>query len=251
MTVLRIDINRIRAEYWYVKVVLYPIIYGLLALVGYSTVARLVVNGYYVFPPRGLPLPIDPYIPFISVFVIPYVFIFYPVLIFTLAYYFFVKIERADQLMVSILIIYAVAFINYLVFPVTMEPFRPKPEDLPSDFLSQVMARYYESDLPVNCFPSLHAANSTIVAYYLSKDHKKYKWIFWTYAFLVIISTLFVRQHYIVDEVYGFLLAYFAGEVATKKISTTPPIDKFKTVRVVLAIILATIISVGMIIVYI
>ncbi len=248
---MRIDLTKIRYEYWHVKAISYSIIYALLAVIGYSLVAKLVVSGHSVLPPRGLPLPIDPHIPFISAFAIPYVFIFYLLVVFTLGYYFFVRTEKADQLIASILIIYAVAFLTYLIMPVTMEPFRPKPEELPSDFLSQVMANYYRSDLPVNCFPSLHAANSTIVAYYLSKDHKRYKWVFWGLAFLVILSTLFVRQHYIVDEIYGFLLAYFAGEIATRKISMTPPIEKMKTLRIAIALVLSAIISIGMIITYI
>ncbi len=82
-------------------------------------------------------------------------------------------------------------------------------------FLSKVMYNYYQDDLPVNCFPSLHAANSTLSAYFLSKDSGK-SVIFWLIAIGIILSTLFARQHVIADEISGFLVAIFAAKASEK-----------------------------------
>jgi len=60
----------------------------------------------------------------------------------------------------------------------------------------------------------------------------------------VILSTLFARQHVIVDEIYGFLLAYGAGWIAEKKIKVGERIEKYLPARVVFTVVLATIVVV-------
>jgi len=106
------------------------------------------------------------------------------------------------------------------------------------------MANYYRSDPPLNCFPSLHAENSTITAYYLSREFPKYKLVFWGIAFLVILSTLFVRQHVIADEIGGFLVAYFAGWVSEKYVKEENIEDKYKLFRLAFMLVLATLVTV-------
>lgn len=229
---------------WLLKSILYLIIYALLAIPGYEIVSKI-----HIQEPITLFSPVDYQIPFISAFAIIYVFIFYPFIIYTIGYFAFIKPEKADRFFVSLFLVYVVSFIIYIIIPVKM--IRPNPSTLPKDFLSQVMANYYLSDPPLNCFPSLHAANSTLAAYYLSKEKEKYWWIFWVIAGSVIISTLFVRQHVIADEIAGFILAYGASLVGEKYI----PVKKLEIghykVRYIITLILAALISFGMVYSYI
>ena len=76
------------------------------------------------------------------------------------------------------------------------------------------------TDLSFNCLPSLHAAVSFIVfyawyRYYKVKPDIKTKIIAMTsflIAFGVVLSTLFVKQHYIIDEIVGVALALIVGK---------------------------------------
>lgn len=228
--------ERLKEFGWLVKSSLFVVAYAVIALIVYDIVAEI-----HIQPPRTLFTPIDHAIPFISAFAVPYVFIFYPFTIFTLGYFAFVKPQKLDQYFTAILIVYAISYITYIIFPVMM--IRPSPQELPTDFLSKVMIKYYSLDPPLNCFPSLHAANSTLVAYFLSREKPKFKWGFWGTAFLIILSTLFVRQHVIADEISGFLVAYFASWFSEKNIKEEPIPDIFLRERKIFTIILASIVS--------
>ena len=230
---------------WLIKSVVYLVLYFIITQPMY-----LVVSEIHIRPPTTLFTPIDYMIPFVSFFAIFYVFLFYPVVLFTMGYFAFINPERFDKVFLSILIVYIVAYTNYIIFPVMM--IRPDPASLPPDFLSQVMAYYYVKDPPLNCFPSLHAATSTYVAYWLSREKPKYKVAFWLFAFLVMLSTLFVRQHVIVDEIYGFLLAYIACWFADYKAENLPILSyvkektipkDFMNIRLAVMVFLASLIS--------
>ena len=229
---------------WLFKSIIYIIIYALLAVPGYELVSKI-----HLQEPITLFSPIDYQIPFISAFAIIYVFIFYPFIIYTIGYFAFIKPEKADRFFASLFLVYTISFITYIIMPVKM--IRPDPASLPSDFLSQVMANYYLSDPPLNCFPSLHAANSTLAAYYLSREKSKYKWLFWSIAGGVILSTLFVRQHVIADEIAGFLVAYFASFISEKYIPEKEMSIGYLKVRHIVTIILVILISFGMVYSYI
>lgn len=239
------DIQKYLREYfWLLKAFGYIVVYAIIAIVLYSYVAA-----HSIRPPTTLFTPIDHSIPFISAFAIFYVFIFYPFLIYSLAYFWMIRTEKSDQLFVALLIMYLICYVIYIVFPVMM--IRPSPQELPNDFLSRVMAKYYEKDPPLNCFPSLHAALSSIIAYFWSKERPQYKCAFWAIAVLVMISTLFVRQHVIVDEIAGFMVAILSGYIAEKKIRPAEPIQKHYTLRMILGVGIATLIVIISIAVYI
>ncbi len=228
---------KIMSKYWYVRNTLYIVIYAFIALFLYDFVAHHPIRN-----PTTLFSPLDYHIPFVSLFALFYVFVFYPFFIFTFGYFMYVKPERSNQFFISLLIIYAVSYAIYVVFPVMM--IRPDPSELPKDFLGQVMARYYEVDPPLNCFPSLHAALSTITAYYLSKEKPRFEPAFWGIAFMVMLSTLFVRQHVIVDEIAGFLLAIGAGIVSQKYVPPEQIPPHNMNLRIWFTVILATIITI-------
>jgi len=231
---------------WFLKSVFYIIIFALCALVIYDAVAEMGLR-----PPAVLMTPLDESIPFISGFAVLYVFTFYPFLLLTIAYYAFIKPEKADKFFVALFVVYGISFLTYLIYPVMMV--RPSPDSLPPDFLSQVMANYYRSDPPLNCFPSLHAALSVLSAFFLAKETKR---IFirlgvWGIAFGIMLSTLFVRQHVIADEIAGFILAYAVGYLSYRYVPLAKVDVGYLKGRIVFAVVLALGVSAFMIIQYI
>lgn len=236
--------EKIKGYWWFIRNSIFVIIYALLAIPGYEIVAKIHLN-----EPVHLFTPIDYMIPPIMGWALIYVFIFYPFVLYTIAYFTYIKPERSLRFFSSLFLIYAISFITYIIFPVEM--IRPNLNPNAPDFFTRVMAKYYASDPPVNCFPSLHAANSSIAAYHLSNEEPKGKYVFWSIAFLVMVSTLFVRQHVIVDEIAGFAVAIFAGVLSDKFIKLEEIGSKYMVFRVALAVTLATLVALFMLISYV
>ncbi|MCD6323525.1 MAG: inositol phosphorylceramide synthase [Desulfurococcales archaeon] len=227
---------------WIIKALLFFIAYYVVAVAGYEFMAAHALN-----PPANLSTPVDEAIPFISWFAVPYVFLFYPFILGAVGYFSLVRPEKANRFFAALFGMYAVSYLTYFVFPVAMS--RPDPSTLPGDFLSQVMANFYRSDPPLNCFPSLHAASSTLAAYFLSKEvrSKALKAFVWGVAASVILSTLFVRQHVIADEVAGFAVAYAVSYLAERKIGLGEAVGSYFRLRVAVTAVLVGVFSAFMI----
>jgi len=229
---------------WFIKNSLLIVAYAVVALPLYHLVAEI-----HIREPTTLFTPIDYMIPFVSFFAIFYVFIYYPFFLFSIGLFSYIRKEKADKFFTALFSIYIVSYITYIIFPVMM--IRPAPEELPKDFLSQVMAKYYEQDPPLNCFPSLHAATSTLSAYFYYQENKKIGIVAWVITFLIILSTLFVRQHVIADEIAGFLVAFIFGHLSNKFIREGEREEKIPLWRITFTIVLWLIITMYLISQYI
>lgn len=83
------------------------------------------------------------------------------------------------------------------------------------------MYAHFASDPSFDCFPSLHAA-VVVICFYAWYRYARLRPTRLTrgiaigmlvVAIGVIISTLFVKQHYIADEVAGIILAWGIGKL--------------------------------------
>ena len=161
----------------------------------------------------------DDLIPFIPEMAIFYVYLFFPMVFLTLIYFTFIDEEKVYALGWSIVIINLLATIIYLIFPVSTYWWRQEllANRIEGNFFANTMYFIYENETSFNCVPSMHAGMSTICfftwyQYYKIKPAIKTK-IIAIISFItacgVVVSTLFVKQHYIIDEVVGVFLAYF------------------------------------------
>lgn len=116
-----------------------------------------------------------------------------------------------------------VATATFLAFPVAMT-LRVMDLD-PGNFPSWGLRFYYWADASAGCFPSLHVAMVTLAGLWCLRVDRAVGLgaLFW--AFLVGLSTLFVRQHYVADVVSGFALGTlsFLALNATLRLPDTPP----------------------------
>ena len=176
---------------------------------------------------------LDNAIPFVPEMVIFYVYLFYPLVILTMLYFAFVEYKKGYALGWSLVIINAIAVLMYIVFPVSTYWWRQDllAHPIVGNFWANQVYNVYAGDTSFNCFPSLHAAVSTICfctwfrysKIKASNVTKGVTFAAFTIAAGVILSTLFIKQHYIADEVAGILLAWIIGTLLFNNLETSKP----------------------------
>ena len=153
---------------------------------------------------------LDDKIPFWGWFVYIYN-MFYPFCI--LAFYFLYKKDEKVYYkgIISGVIGYIICDIIFLFLPTIM--YRPPiPNYDPfTNFVLKIT--YYYDEPPLNCFPSIHClfCFQVIFSYIKSKCTLKRKFWIILGASLIIISTLFVKQHFIYDVIAAFLVCMIAN----------------------------------------
>lgn len=179
-------------EFRHLKLLLYWPIFGILFLFaerGYTPDSYITVY-----------CALDDKIPFNELFLIPYLFWFVFLAgshIYTLLY----DVETFKKLMNFIIITYSVALIIYFLFP-TCQELRPVVFER-DNLLTRFMAGFYQFDTNTNVCPSLHVVGSlaAMFACWESKGLQKPVWkiTFGITAFLICISTVFLKQHSVLD----------------------------------------------------
>ena len=158
----------------------------------------------YYFP---MQCALDNRIPFSEYFFIPYIFWFAYVFI-MLAYTFFFDADAFSRLMKFIMICNTAAIVIYLIFPTCQEL---RPAVFPRDnVLTTLVRAFYEFDTNTNVFPSVHVLN-TVAVMATSWHMKKLRTVGWQLAInitgvLIILSTLFMRQHSVLDVIGALVL---------------------------------------------
>lgn len=98
-----------------------------------------------------------------------------------------------------------VANVIFVILPVKM--IRPIGElDPGASFLEWLTALNYAIDPPVNCFPSLHVANSFFVACCALRLDRSVGRIVMAAAMAIAVATVFVKHHYVADALGGAVL---------------------------------------------
>ena len=143
---------------------------------------------------------IDSAIPRIPVFAVPYL-LFLP-WFWSVMLYVWYHNRSFRQLAYASIIINLVAVIVY----VTFQTYVPRDVVVSDDFFSGILRFIYEHDQAYNGFPSLHSALSAMVATYFVCIKSRWSWVFILIAVLIVMSTLFVKQHFIADAVSGVTL---------------------------------------------
>ena len=142
---------------------------------------------------------LDDVIPFNELFLIPYV-LWYALVFFSLAYYFFFDIPRFKQMQIFIMITQLIAMTCYVLFPSRQDL---RPEVFARDnILTRLMAFIYSFDTSSGVCPSLHVAYSIGIASVFAKDDycsRPFKIFITVFVVLVCAATTFVKQHSAVD----------------------------------------------------
>ena len=159
--------------------------------------------------------PLDQYIPFLPVFIIPYLFWFVYIALPGM-YFLFCEREEFCRLMYFGMIGMTVFLLISYVYP---NGLAIRPEHLAGDSVFIKLTRYvYSVDTSTNVLPSIHVFNS-IGIYLAVKDSdnlrkkKGIRYASLTITVLIILSTMFVKQHSVVDVIAGLLLSCVASDL--------------------------------------
>lgn len=187
---------------FYYPVVLQTILYFLV---------KLLSNNYHLITSN-----IDNKIPFISQFVYFYI-----------AWYLFLvlvpiilnKYDEEKRIIYNKLLTIGaiICFIIYIIYPTYILRANVEVNSLSSLIVSII---YYVDTPGLNCFPSLHVFICIIWIYlFRNFSNKKVKYFMILFSILVILSTLFIKQHVIYDGIGSlvvFLICLLITRIAAK-----------------------------------
>ena len=148
---------------------------------------------------------IDREIPFIKEFAVPYL-LWYPYIYGLLIYYCFVDRKHYFVGLGSLISGKLLCFLVYCLWQTTV----PRPEVVGNDIFAHLMRLVYSHDQPVNCLPSIHVLTTFIMMIVAHKRKEEHKWEYASvtaFGTLIILSTLFTKQHAVLDVLAGILLS--------------------------------------------
>lgn len=105
------------------------------------------------------------------------------------------------------LAVWLTSYVFFIVYPTSA----PRPPVIVGDgFAIWGLQQLYDADPPFNCLPSIHVAHSFVSALACYGVHRRVGLFTGVCATLVALSTLFTKQHYVLDLVGGILVAALA-----------------------------------------
>lgn len=143
---------------------------------------------------------IDKRVPFLPIFVIPYLglFPFVGFAFFSLYFTHYAIFFYASMTVCALL----AAFFWYF-FPTGIR----RPRHIRDAGLRHAIREIYHYDRGTNAFPSSHVYLSLISGYFLALAFVSFAPVIWLIALLIAVSTVFVRQHELLDIAGGLLWA--------------------------------------------
>ena len=148
-------------------------------------------------------IKLDDVIPLIPIFIIPY-----------LGYFIFIistiillwSTKYINNFFITYIISYIIAGLFWYFLPNGVK----RPKIYKKDIFSKLTALIYKYDDDTNGFPSAHIMASLICSYFLMIAFPEYLILIWSINFLICISTVFVKQHYILDILGGIIFFWIS-----------------------------------------
>lgn len=188
-------------KYKHAWVLLYLLIY----LPWWTWLEKNVTTRYYVVQTE-----FDKYIPFIEYFIVPYL-LWFLFIVAAFLYFFFTDVPGFYRLAAFMFSGMTIFLIVSTIFP-NGQDLRPAVFERDNIFVDMVRM-LYRADTCTNVFPSLHVFNSlsVCIAVFESNELKKHRAVslgVYTLAGLIILATMFLKQHSILDTVGACLMAW-------------------------------------------
>lgn len=174
--------------------------------------------------PHLLGNAIDEKIPFINIFIIPYASWY--ILLFLIPYLFYKTDKNIfTKYILCFLLTIIICNIIFIIYPTIVV--RPIIQN--TNIINVFVNIAYKIDTPaLNCFPSIHCAVCMMWILYSLENknlNKKYKVSIVIISILIMLSTLFIKQHVFIDLISGDILVLLIYLFLKNKVKT---VNKFK-----------------------
>lgn len=179
--------------------------YLLIYLIWFFYLEQTVTRYYTV-----IHVPLDDYIPFCELFIIPYYLWF----AYVVAAVVFLMITDKQEYYKACAFLFTGMTIFLIVSTLWPNGQHLRPFTMPRDnVFTQMVAGLYRTDTPTNIWPSIHVFNSLGAHIAIMKSGKlaDRKWIRTGSLILsvsIILSTVFLKQHSVFDMLTAFLMAF-------------------------------------------
>ena len=178
-------------------------LYALLYFPWFSYLEKTVTTNFH-----EIHMSVDDKIPFCEFFIIPY-FLWFAFVGIGLAYFFLKDAKEFNRLCIFLGVGMTLFLVVSTVYP---NGCYLRPEVFPRDnIFTDLVRRLYTTDTSTNLFPSIHVYNSIAIclAVWYSK-HLKHRKVIRTGALiltiLIVLSTMFLKQHSVFDVLTAFIL---------------------------------------------
>lgn len=199
---LTINIKELFDKYHHAWVFLYGFIY----MPWFSWLEKHVTSNYFV-----IHSVFDDYIPFIEIFIIPYL-LWFVYVSGTVLYFFFTDKQGFYRICTLLITGMTLFLIICTIFP---NGLNLRPSTFARDNIFVDLVRFiYRSDTSTNVLPSLHVYNSIgcYIAIRSSQKLRQYKWVqngSLVLTVSIVLSTMFLKQHSVVDVIAAIVMIYF------------------------------------------
>ena len=173
-------------------------------LLGYKLTQIFAWNyhGSYSSLKSGLDLAIPFWAPSVLVYISMYAYI--PLVLLMIAdQNSFIKIFKL------FVILSVIHWFWFFIFPVSYQ--ERVPDEVLFSVLGFVVWVIYSLDLPLNCFPSMHVSLVFLGLFVVGKFRPDLFRYYLVWAVAIALSTLLVKQHYILDVLGGCVLGLVVG----------------------------------------
>ena len=157
-------------------------------------------HGPYVL---NLNTALDDLIPVIPLFVVPYVSL-QPLIFASAVLFLLFRIRIFQSAAASMIVTFLVSYLFYAL----LQTYIARPTLTGTDPFTQQIIEVYAGDNPFNDFPSLHVALSTILAIHWWRVDRRIGIPVAIWVGLIVLSTVFVKQHHVADIFGGLILAF-------------------------------------------
>ncbi|MGL4107912.1 phosphatase PAP2 family protein [Clostridium sp. LP20] len=185
------------------KAILLVLSYIISAL-GYGVINNIDSKSY------SLATSFDSKIPLIKYFVIPY-YSWYLLIAFSFIYVYIKSQDEFYDFVTCMTITMLTALLIYICFQTTVI----RPEIIGDDIFSNLLRNIYKADKPVNCCPSLHVSITLVCSIWINRvsENKYLKRGVFFLGTLIILSTLFIKQHVVIDVFIAFIQVFIVKEI--------------------------------------
>jgi membrane-associated phospholipid phosphatase len=160
----------------------------------------------------ALKIPLDEMIPLIPAWSIPYLLWMFSWFWLSLWAALNMPADLFKSYRTATLIVILSAMIVYVIYPTYVDRLPLEGSGFGVDMLRWI----YSNDGLYNAFPSGHIYLATLTALFYSRWHPRFGWLWAIILLVVSCSTLFTRQHYILDVVGGLIFALAGAFLGVK-----------------------------------